>query len=72
VRLQPLLVRRACGHRDVRVERDLELLLLAVSLVEVLHEFGVALVEFSHRLPASRKGLERLKYRNTRLFGDYA
>src|SRR5437763_4018580 len=44
MRLEPLLVRRPRGHRDVRLECGLQLLLLAISLVEVLHELGVALV----------------------------
>src|SRR5204862_6101236 len=43
VLLQPLLVRRARRHLDVRAERGLELLLLAVRLVQVLDQLGVAL-----------------------------
>src|SRR5436190_16530478 len=39
---QAPLVRRARGHRDVRLERGLELLLLAVGLVEVLDQLRVA------------------------------
>jgi hypothetical protein len=41
VLLEALLVGRARGHRDVRLERGLELLLLAVRLVEVLDELQV-------------------------------
>ena len=41
VLLQALPVRRARRHRDVRLERGLELLLLAVRLVEVLDELQI-------------------------------
>src|SRR5436190_1449331 len=41
VLLQALLVWRAGGHADVGLERRLELLLLAVGLVQVLHQLGV-------------------------------
>jgi hypothetical protein len=41
VLLKALLVRRAGGHPDVRLQRGLELLLLAVGLVQVLNDLGV-------------------------------
>src|SRR2546421_3790977 len=43
VLLEALLVRRARGERDVRLERGLELLLLRVGLVEVLDQLGFTL-----------------------------
>src|SRR5206468_2349983 len=39
--LEALLVRRTSGHRDVRLERRLELLFLAVRLVQILNELRV-------------------------------
>jgi hypothetical protein len=54
VLLEPLLVRRARGHADVRLKRGLELLLLAVSLVEVLDDLCVPCRRLvSHRSSSS-------------------
>jgi hypothetical protein len=50
VLLQALLVRRARGHRDVGLERSLELLLLAICLVQVLDDLCVSRwCRISHR-----------------------
>ena len=48
VLFEALPVRRARGHRDVRLERGLELLLLAVRLVEVLDELQILGLYVSH------------------------
>jgi hypothetical protein len=48
VLLQTLLVRRARRERDVRLERLLELLLLAIRLVQILDDLGVPSVDLSH------------------------
>src|SRR5207244_6618615 len=48
VLLQALLVRRATCHPDVRLERGLELLLLAVCLVQILDQLDVAGLEVWH------------------------
>jgi hypothetical protein len=47
--LKPLPVSILRRHRDVRLERGLELLLLAVRLVEVLDQFRVPGVGIRHR-----------------------
>src|SRR6185312_5362845 len=68
VLLQTLLIRRTVRHTDVRLERGLEFLLLAVRLGEVLHELRVALVEVGHvgSLPSLRAKTFTLGYPNTR------
>jgi hypothetical protein len=48
VLLEALLVRRAGRHRDVRLQRSLELRLLGVRLVEVLNQLYVAGLQISH------------------------
>jgi len=48
VSLQALLVRGTGGHLDVRGERGLELLLLAVRLVQVLNELRVSNIHVRH------------------------
>ena len=49
VLLETLLVRRAAGHPDVRLERRLELLLLPVRLVQILDQLDVAGLQLWHR-----------------------
>ncbi|HEX8855693.1 MAG TPA: hypothetical protein VF752_08825 [Thermoleophilaceae bacterium] len=48
VLLEALLVRRARCHRDVRLQRRLELLLFPVRLVEVLNQLRVSGIHFRH------------------------
>jgi hypothetical protein len=54
VLLEALLVRRSGGEPDVRLKRGLELLLLAICLVEVLDQLCVAGVYFRHEESPTR------------------
>jgi hypothetical protein len=48
VLLEALLVRLAGGHRDVSLERRLELALLSICLVQILNELRVPSVQVGH------------------------
>src|ERR1700733_1878178 len=48
---QALLVGRSCGHANMCLKCSFELLLLAVCLVEVLHELAISRAQLSHAAP---------------------
>jgi hypothetical protein len=62
VLLKALLVGRLRGHGDMSLERGLELLLLAVRLVQVLDQLRVPGVGIRHRSIASFRGLRLFAY----------
>src|SRR5204863_377673 len=65
VRPEALLVGGTLGHGDMRLERGLELLLLAIGLVQVLDELRVALVDIGHREILLRQGEPETPTRRT-------